>query len=298
MTNYEVPESDWTGEWHDIVESFPDWAPELHSYGSDFHLIMRLCTYPEMEKVWEQLSEWGEEVMTSRDIPTKAKPLFEKSLMININTFAEQCIAENLGVATLTTPQRQKLINRVTGQAKALSKSLRELNAPKSISHYIDWEVRYEEMRLQRLEFLYSNFPKEKMRIEILHRLDRTHPEGHESDSDWDEDQMSKLQKDHEQLILYDLEAPSAASIYCVLNHIMTYQSTDLPEPIVKKAKGENAHRLFTVRLFARFLKYSLDRNPKSLDERKIIARLARTVLDDPEIGEDTVKDALRSYQL
>ena len=78
----------------------------------------------------------------------------------------------------------------------------------------------------------------------------------------------------------------------------MNYKNLDLPEPVVKKAKGENTRRLFTVRLFARFLKDSLDRNPRSIDERKIIASLARTVLDDPEIGEDTVKDALRNYQL
>lgn len=298
MTNYEVPESDGTGEWRDIVESFPDWSPNLHFYGSDHQLITRLCTYPEMKNVWEQLFEWCAEAMTGRDIPTKAKFLFERSLMFNINAYAEQCIAENLGIATLTTPQRQKLIRRITEQAKSLSKSLRELDAPNSISHYIDWEVRYEEMRLQQLEFLYSNFPNEKMLIEILHRLDRTHPEDHEPDIDWDENRMSKLQNEHEQLLFLALETPSAASIHCVLNHIVNYKNLDLPDPVVKKAKGENTRQLFTVRLFARLLKDSLGRNPRSIAERRTIASLARTILDDPGIGEDTVKDALRKYQL
>ena len=71
-----------------------------------------------------------------------------------------------------------------------------------------------------------------------------------------------------------------------------------MSEPIVKKAKSGNKRRLLAIRLFARFLHRLLKRNPVLRDERGVIALFTQVILDDPEIGEDTVKDALRNYQL
>ena len=78
----------------------------------------------------------------------------------------------------------------------------------------------------------------------------------------------------------------------------MSFENLDFPEPVVERAKRGNTSKLLAIRLYAKFLKHALERNPKSKEERAVIAMLVRTVLDDPDIGEDTVKDALKQYEV
>lgn len=303
MTKYENTKVGSNSEWENTVKKFPNWAPDpIFFLAGDHALVERLCTYPEMKKVWEQLFKWCSNTMADRGFEDSSKALFEKSLLYNIGNIAQQCTAANLGIAILTPTKREKLTARISRQAKALRNSLDELNAPTYISDYISCKARLEDECLQQMEFLLHNYSGTKMFNEVLTMLDKAPPKDHVPSDDWDESQLDEFMEVNHALLFFDStyhsNHHSNATIYDVLDGIVKINHSDFPEPVVKKAKKNNERRLFTIRLFAEFFQNALQRNPRTKPEREVIAILAQTVLDDDNVGEDTVKDALKNHEL
>lgn len=278
-----------TGITHRV--SLSEWSPKIPVTDAVDPVIIRLCTAPELKHAWEKLYLWWGEVEepdSKHADGTLGRDSFGSFNYIWIKTIARLCNEETLGSTVITTSQKKKYAAKVEKYAKQLRSSLKGLGAPTALSYYLRHEQPLDDWRKQLESYMIQGLGGEEELREYCYRWMTSQ----QTEDDEEFNQLTRL------WIWQETLAPSGPTIDDVLNRIVSTDWANMPEPIVKKAKSGNERRLLAIRLFARFLHSSLKRNPRVQDERKIIALFAGAILDDSEIGEDTVKDALKDYQL
>lgn len=270
------------------MTKFPSWAPkilcedlqegEYDDYPDIVELATRLITYPEMETVWQRYRGWMKFDIDYEKTKNKEAVQYieafryveEQICYEGLFDIAVNALSEKNKHAAISQTKRTKSLLRVAKHAKQLSQSLDSIGMPDDILWYFPWCSVLDVFRTSAIE-IYQDATGEESFAE---------PEVLESTLD--------------KLMLYQ----KGFSIRELLKILADDEKMNrlLPDTIVQRAKAGNKRRLFLIRSCAEHLKYTAKQSP--MKERGFISSFARTVLDDPEINEDVVKDALRGFDL
>jgi hypothetical protein len=281
---------------------YPEWSPKYLVQAlldGDFDhdpdltsLLIRLVTYPEMENVWRKMRDWNRKKydfdalrrMREPEIePENAPPdevidymerRFESEWLFGL---ASSHLKRTNKPATMPPKKRQAAIERVAKHAKQLRNSLNELEMPDNILWYFPWQSVLEVF--------------EKASVEIVEHLEDAEIVYEQFDMDYSLDcfipyyrMESALREDYKR----------GFSLRELLGILADEEEMDLrlPNSSIKTSKFGNEKRLALIRDVAFSIKRHYGRSAR--EEREFIANFACTVLDDPEIDESVVKDALR----
>lgn len=282
------------------AESLPKWAPTGIPNARSVPALTRLCESPEMEMVWVSLYSWWQELQLSKgkdlslefaqfDFNMKAEP--------KIGQLVRQVVSSSLGILAISNSSREKLESDISRYAKLLRQNLREWGVPKALTQYIEPSAQYDQL-LRILSEFTSHFMPDDENWDFMDDL-RHDINNHEDERSrrvhqliWDQ---IETQSRREIMKTHDPSNPPP-TIFDVLDLFVKIKTHEQNAPIVLRGQIENKRRLLAIRLFARFISRTLERDPRPILERQVIAQFVRTMLDDPEVGEDTVKDALRNF--
>ena len=279
------------------VTKFPSWAPKLlceklqnGDYDHNPFLVEttnRLLTYPEMEVVWRQYIDWVQKAFDfSKKIyeTDRGRDLRERFCYQGLFRVAVNSISEFRKAAVMSPKKKMAALDQVVKHAKQLRHSLDRLGMPDNILRYFPEQTVFEVVQTSTLE-LYKHAIRESTFVEpaeLNHMLNCFIEYAQ---------QESALQ----------IENKTAFGLRELLKILADLANDEdmifmLPATIVQQAKGGNAARLYLIRSCARLIKVQFDCSP--IKEKRFISNFTRTVLDDPEVNEDVVKDALRGYKL
>lgn len=286
----------------------PNWAPPSFSYNRSDPCIERLAMSPEMEFVWKTLYKWfdeWEQEHKKKELlkfrPEKESELasyvqagFDQRHGGKVKGIALKCNADLLGVITMTEPARQKLSDSISVHAKQLKNDLHKWRVVKTLNAHFDPSIQHKYLLgfLERFtdEFRYDEPFEAIVNLDENSGIDHEGLGGRINSFIWGEIkfQINRGAKG-------DLRQGDA-TIYDVLEHLADSSTEHLPKPIAKRGLDQNKRRLLGIRSLAEFIYNHLGKSPSPVAAREVIATFVRVALDDPEVGEDTVKDALRNY--
>jgi hypothetical protein len=293
-----------------LKNDIPAWAPpHLVDFDMGIPCIKRLLTYPEMEVVWNTFyswwGEWAKEYEKKRlmFIPNEESDLnsyfqyyFSSQHSQKLKGIALKCNADSLGVIAMTEPTRQKLCDSISNHAKQLKNDLIKFQATPILNAHFDPQIQHKYL-LDFLERFADDFGYDDLSEALCNIGEESNPD-HESLSAkidffiWGEIKFQLRRGSMGNLRRSD------ATIYNVLDYLADARTDHLSKPIVERGLDQNKRRLLGIRSLARFIYNHLGQNPSPIEARQIIATFIRVALDDPEVGEDTVKDALKNFDL